>query len=100
MIGQAPSRPNLRNVIAAAVWKRVTQDEGSFDDLWPIDREEFEQDADAVLAALTRSGFHIVARPVFEQFRDGALLAAENGLDELAEVLDEMAEQAELEPTA
>lgn len=53
----------LRDVIAAAIWRRVTEDEDNdvrWDDLWPADREEFEQDADAVLEDLAEEGYVVV----------------------------------------
>lgn len=53
------SHQALRDVIASAIWRRVTDEDGTtdWDDLWPVDRAEFEQDADEVLASLVAEGY-------------------------------------------
>lgn len=52
-------RDHLRNVIAAAIWRRITRDDGSWDEQLPIHREEFIDDADAVLTALVAEGYRL-----------------------------------------
>jgi hypothetical protein len=86
---QAPGRRALRDVIAAAIWARVTQEDGIVDwaDLWPVDREEFEEDADAVLAALVAEGYSVPKLPEADLGR--------RGLDDpIAAAIDTLAREA------
>ena len=52
------SQPSdLENVIAATIWRRVAREDGTWEDLRPGDREEFELDAQAVLEAMVAAGY-------------------------------------------
>jgi len=52
-----PESEDLRDVIAAAIWRRVTREDGNWSDQLSVDQEEFLDDADAVLAALVAEGY-------------------------------------------
>lgn len=59
------ARAEVRDVIARAIWRRVTRDNQNginWGDLYPVDTEEFYADADAVLDALAEGGFVLFQR--------------------------------------